>query len=84
MYSHVVNSSTLTIRLPQAQREALKQTAKALKKSESEYIRDLVAFDLEAVPFGDRVGDLAGCLNSSKRARANPLTDRIRANNWRK
>ena len=79
-----MNSSTLTIRLPQAQREALKKTAKALKKSESEYIRDLVAFDLEAVPFGERVGNLAGCLNSSKSARANPLKDRIRANNWRK
>ena len=81
-----MKSSTLTIRLPQAQRDALRRSATALKKTESEYIRDLLARDLESIPFGERLGDLIGCLDSSaaKPSRANPLKDRIRANNWRR
>jgi len=86
VYSHFMNTATLTIRLPLAQREALKRTAKTLKKTESEYIRDLVARDLDEIPFGERVGHLAGCLSSAKAssAQANPFKERIRANNWRK
>ena len=86
MYSHFMNTATLTIRLPPAQREALKRTAKALKKTESEYIRDLVARDLDEIPFGERVGHLAGCRSSAKvsAAQANPFRERIRKNNWRK
>ena len=81
-----MSSSTLTIRLPQTQREALKRIATALKKTESEYIRDLVARDLNDVPFGQRVGDLAGCLNSAKSppGMAHPSKELIRSHNWRK
>lgn len=81
-----MNTSTLTIRLPLDQREALRRTAQALKKTESEYIRDLVARDLDDTPLNERLGDLVGCLSSTKTssAEANPLRERIRVNNWRK
>jgi hypothetical protein len=80
-----MNTSTLTIRLPQAQREALRRTAQALKKTESEYIRDLLARDLAAVPFGQRVARLAGSLDSSRVAdiEREPFRRTIRRNNWR-
>ena len=61
-------TSTLTIRLPALQREALRRAARALKKTESEYIRDLLARDLDDVSFGQRVGGLAGSLDSGNRA----------------
>jgi hypothetical protein len=84
-YFFLVNTSTLTIRLPVEQREALKRSAKALKKTESEYIRDLLQRDLDSRPFGERVGDLIGCLDSSQTiGEPHPLRDLIRERNWRK
>lgn len=84
-YACAMNTSTLTIRLPLAQREMLRQTAGALRKTESEYIRDLLAQDLDAAPLGERLGDLAGSLRSSLRSSGapHPLKARIRASNWR-
>ena len=80
-----MSTSTLTIRLPKEQREALKRSAKALKKTESEYIRYLLQRDLESRPFGERVGDLVGCLDSSETiGNPHPLHDLIRERNWRK
>jgi hypothetical protein len=80
-----MNTATLTIRLPIGQRELIRQAAGALKKTESEYIRDALARDLDSVPFRERVGDLAGCLRLSRlpSAAAHPLKERIRAANWR-
>lgn len=80
-----MNTATLTIRLPKAQRDTLRKTAGALKKSESEYIRDLLARDLDSIPFRERAGDLAGCLQSSRphSAKVHPFKERIRAANWR-
>ena len=81
----VMNASTLTIRLPQEQREALKRSAKALKKTESEYIRELLQRDLDSRPFGERAGHLAGSVDSSRTtAGPQPLKDLIRERNWRK
>jgi Arc/MetJ-type ribon-helix-helix transcriptional regulator len=84
-YSFAMNTSTLTIRLPVEQREALKRCAEALKKTESEYIRDLLQRDLDARPLGERVGHLIGCLDSSKleSSDADRLRETIRSNNWR-
>jgi predicted transcriptional regulator len=80
-----VNTSTLTIRLPKEQREALRRCAKALKKSESEYIRDLLARALDNRTLGERMGDLAGSLDSSKKIGApHALKEVIRKRNWRK
>ncbi|MCX6934640.1 MAG: hypothetical protein NTZ01_00335 [Verrucomicrobia bacterium] len=81
-----MSSSTLTIRLPQHQREVLRRTAKALRKSESEYIRTLLARDMDSIPFAQRLGDLVGCLDSSATTppHPHPLKEQIRANNWRR
>jgi hypothetical protein len=80
-----MRSSTLTIRLPAEQREALKRSAKALKKTESEYIRDLLARDLDIRTIGERIGLLAGILDSSQTpGEPHPLKDVIRKRNWRK
>jgi len=80
-----MNTSTLTIRLPVEQREALKRSAEALKKTESEYIRELSQRDLDSRPFGERAGHLAGCLDLSQTiGEPHPLRDRIKERNWRK
>lgn len=80
-----MSTSTLTIRLPVEQREALKRSAQALKKTESEYIRNLLQRDLDSRPFGERIGNLVGCLDSSQTVgEAHPLRELIRERNWRK
>jgi Arc/MetJ-type ribon-helix-helix transcriptional regulator len=80
-----MSTSTLTIRLPSEQREALKRSAKALKKTESEYIRELLQRDLDTRPFGERAGHLIGCLDSSQTVGdPHPLRALIRERNWRK
>ena len=77
--------TTLTIRLPQEQREALKRCASALKKTESEYIRELLQRDLDSRPFGERAGHLAGSVDSARSGgERHPLKDLIRERNWRK
>lgn len=59
-----MHTSTLTIRLPQDQRDTLKETAKRLKKSESDVIRDLLSREFDQVSFGERAGEFIGCLES--------------------
>jgi Ribbon-helix-helix protein, copG family len=79
-----MNSSTLTIRLPVEQREALRRSAKALKKSESELIRDLIARNLDVRTMGERVGHLAGSIDSKGTSRAaDSFRETIRRHNWR-
>jgi hypothetical protein len=80
-----MQTSTLTIRLTKSQREALRRSARILKKTESEYIRDLLARDLEKQTLGERIGSLAGSLDSSQNPqKAHPLKQAIRERNWRK
>jgi hypothetical protein len=80
-----MNTSTLTIRLPKEQREALRRCARALKKTESEYIRDLLARDLDSRTLTEQIGDLAGSLDSSQTVgKPHPLKEVIRKRNWRK
>jgi hypothetical protein len=84
-YAAALNTSTLTIRLPFEQRQALRRSAKALKKTESEYIRELLQRELDSRSFGERAGPFIGCLDSSQTVgEPHPLRDRIRARNWRK
>jgi hypothetical protein len=79
-----MNSSTLTIRLPVEQREALRRSAKALKKSESELIRDLIARNLDVRTMGERAGHLAGSIDSKGTSRAaDSFREAIRRRNWR-
>lgn len=80
-----VSTSTLTIRLPKTQREALKRSAAAVKKTESEYIRELLQRDLDSRPLGERIGNLAGSVDSSRTSgKPHPLRALIRERNWRK
>ena len=85
VFSAVVKTSTLTIRLSIEQRQMLKRSAKALKKTESEFIRDLIARDLDVRTLGERVGHLAGSIDSSKRTprAADSFRETIRRHNWR-
>jgi hypothetical protein len=46
------------------QREALRRSAKALKKTESELIRDLLARNLDGRTLGERAGHLAGSIDN--------------------
>ena len=80
-----MNTSTLTIRLSSELRAALKCSAKALKKSESEYIRDLLARDLDTRTIGERTGHLAGLVDSREIPpfARDSFRDTIRRHNWR-
>jgi hypothetical protein len=80
-----MHTSTLTIRLPQTQRAALKETAERLNKSESELVRDLLAREFGQLPFGTRAEGFAGCLASIPEhpATPDPFRDAIKRNNWR-
>lgn len=78
-------SSSLTIRLPQEQRATLKETAKRLQKSESDFIRELLAREFEQVSFGERAAEFVGCLaaDASLAGKPDSLRDAIQRNNWR-
>ena len=80
-----MHTSTLTIRLPQTQRAALKETAERLKKSESELVRDLLEREFGRHPFGTLADGFAGCLASTPEdsATSDPFRDAIKRNNWR-
>jgi hypothetical protein len=86
VYSLGMATSTLTIRLPKEQREALRRSAKALKKTESEYIRDLLARDLDAAPIGKKIAHLAGVLDSREAVipADKDFRHAIRGHNWRR
>ncbi len=79
-----MKTSTLTVRLPTEQREALRRSAREMKKSESEFIRDLLARDLDTRTVGERIGNLSGILDSSETiGKPHALKDIIRERNWR-
>lgn len=80
-----MRTSTLTIRLPQEQRDTLKETVKRLQKSESDFIRELLAREFEQVSFAERASEFVGCIESSSSASAetDSFRDAIKRNNWR-
>lgn len=72
---------TLTIRLNHSQDEALTVRAKALGKTRSELVRDLIDSGLEERPMGRRIGHVKGRLDL-----ASPKAGwqrRIKERNWR-
>jgi hypothetical protein len=78
--------TSFTIRLPESQREALRRRAKAMKSSESAWVRHIIEKDLQASTLQEQLGDLIGSLNSaegSASAKGNPLKATIRERNWR-
>jgi predicted DNA-binding protein len=77
-------TSTLTIRLPLAQRETLRTRAKALRTTESGYIRAMLERDLATVSYADLVQDHAGTVDSSRPVRpAHPDKAGLRRRNAR-
>lgn len=77
--------TTLTIRLPKKQREALRRRAVALRKTESEIVRELIDRETEQSSLRERVSQLIGSLDSSKTiGPPHPLKSMIRERNWRR
>ena len=72
---------TLTIRLDKAQDAALNRRAKALGKTRSEVVRELIDKGLEEQPLGRRIGHLKGILELGEPK--DPLRSRIKQRNWR-
>ena len=72
---------TLTIRLAKDQDDALSRRAKALGKTRSTLVRELIEKELEEQPLGRKVGHLKGILKlpDSK----DTLRRRIKERNWR-
>lgn len=86
MYSFAMKTSTITIRLPQSQRDTLKATATQLHKTESDFIRELLAREFDQAAFGERASEFVGCLDSSPsacRTSVDALRTAIKRNNWR-
>lgn len=80
-----MGTSSITIRLPEDQRATLKATAKRLKKSESDVIRELLSREFEQTAFGERAGDFFGCVESTpdEAAEPDPFRTAIQRNNRR-
>lgn len=77
--------TTLTIRLPKAQREALRRRAKAEKKTESALLREMIDRETERGFDFDRVRHLAGSVRiDRKKISRQSWAAEIRRNNWRK
>jgi hypothetical protein len=77
-------NSTLTIRLPAAQRQAFKRRASALKKTEAALLRELVERETARVSPALLVEKWAGTLDSRKPDRAaHPLKQRTAERNTR-
>jgi hypothetical protein len=72
---------TLTIRIDQAQDEALTQRAKALGRTRSQLVRELIDKGLQDQPLGRSLGHLKGRLGLP--AAASGWRRRIRERNWR-
>ena len=76
--------TTLTIRLPAAQREALRRRAAAEKRSESALVRDLIEREMGRGCDYERVRHLVGSLKSEPTHwERDPWRKQIRARNWR-
>ena len=73
---------TLTIPLDSAQYRALSERAKALRKTRSEFVRELIDRAVSAEPMHVRVGHLQGRLKI-RRKRRTGWPGRIRESNWR-
>jgi hypothetical protein len=79
-----IMETTLTIRLPKKQRDALKRRAVAEKRSESAFVRDLIDREMQREFNFDRVRHLVGSIVSrSKHWEKDSWRKHIRQRNWR-
>jgi hypothetical protein len=76
--------TTLTIRLPKAQREALRRRAVAEKRSESALIREMIEREIQRGFDFEQVRHLIGSVASPpKHWEKDPWRKRIRQRSWR-
>lgn len=75
-------NSTLTIRLPEDRRQALKRLAASLGKSESDLVRQMIERGLSEESLGTRLAHLKGSLPASPPA-DDALARSLRQHNWR-
>lgn len=76
--------TTLTIRLPAAQRRALQRRAAAAKQSESALVRELIEREMQHGFDFDRIRHLAGSVASDPKHEArDSWRKQIRQRNWR-
>ena len=76
--------TTLTIRLPKKQRDALERRAAAGKRSESALVRDLIQREVDRGFDFERVRHLVGSVASRpKHWLKDPWRKHIRERNWR-
>lgn len=78
-------NTTLTIRLPEENREALRKRAQAFKKTESEFVRELIARETASVFEFENIRHLVGRVRISGTARkTDAWREHLRKANWRK
>jgi len=76
--------STLTIRLPKAQRQALRRRAASEKRSESALVRQMIEREIHRGFDFERVRHLVGSIASpQKHWEKDPWRGHIRERNWR-
>lgn len=75
---------TITFRIDEQRRGALRKRAAALGKSESELLRDLIDREISMPTVAERAGKLIGSLAlDPKRIDSDSWRKTIRQNNWR-
>lgn len=81
-----MTDSSLTIRLSQRQREALRRKAAAMKTKESTWVRELIERDIGEEPLGEKLKGLSGSVDSgtARKANAHPLARQILERNRRR
>jgi predicted DNA-binding protein len=75
-------NTILTIRLPVSLRAKLRRQAKALGKTESEFVRDLMTNGLDKQSRAEKLAKLAGSL-SFDGVKLDPFQQHIKDMNWR-
>src|SRR5260370_38827566 len=75
--------TTLTVRLPKKQRDALKRRAAAEKRSESAVVRELIEREMDRGFEFERVRHVVGSIVSPRKHwEKNPWRKQIRQRNW--
>lgn len=80
-----MSNESLTIRLPQRYREALRRKAATMKVKESTWVRYLIERDIGDQSLGTKLSGLRGSIDSgaTRSGGQHPLADGIRDRNWR-
>jgi uncharacterized protein (DUF111 family) len=75
-------TTTLTIRIPSAQRAALRARARAVKVTESELARQAIEEKLQAGGPSQALDEFCGCMDLSRKD-TDPWRKKLRERNWR-